>query len=85
MAVFIDRAIRRGLIAASIAVAGHVAPAFALEFGALHVRSHLNQPLDATVALSDLDASERASLDVGIAPPAMFQRFGIRSSSYMVG
>ncbi|MES1935565.1 FimV/HubP family polar landmark protein [Salinisphaera hydrothermalis] len=81
MAVFIDRAIRRGLIAASIAVAGYAAPAFALEFGALDVHSHLNQPLDATVVLSDLDASERASLDVGIAPPAMFQRFGIRRSS----
>ena len=45
------------------------------------MRSHLNQPLDATVVLNDLDASERASLDVGIAPPAMFQRFGIRRSS----
>lgn len=81
MAVFIDRAIRRGLITASIVLAGYAAPAFALEFGALTVRSHLNQPLDATVVLNDLDASERASLDVGIAPPAMFQRFGIRRSS----
>ncbi|WP_424821848.1 FimV/HubP family polar landmark protein [Salinisphaera sp.] len=81
MAVFIDRAIRRGLITASIVLAGHASPAFALEFGALTVRSHLNQPLDATVVLNGLDASERASLDVGIAPPAMFQRFGIRRSS----
>lgn len=85
MAVFIDRAIRRGLITASIvatvAVAGHAAPAFALEFGTLTVRSHLNQPLAATVVLNNLDASDRASLDVGIAPPALFQRFGIRRGS----
>lgn len=45
------------------------------------VHSHLNQPLDATIVLDHLDASERASLDVGIAPSSMFQRFGIRRSS----
>ncbi|HET7315309.1 type IV pilus assembly protein FimV, partial [Salinisphaera sp.] len=66
---------------AGIVAAGYAGPAFALEFGSMTVHSYLNQPLDATVVLDNLDASDRASLDVGMAPPARFQRFGIRRSS----
>lgn len=80
VAVSIDRIIRGGLIAAGIVVAGHMSPALAFQFGALRAHSRLNQPLDATVVLADLDASERGSLDVDIAPQALFQRFGIRRS-----
>lgn len=55
--------------------------ASALEFGRISLDSHLNQPLAATVRLSSLTASDKASLDVHIASPALFKRFGIERSS----
>lgn len=55
--------------------------ASALEFGQISLTSHLNQPLAARIVLSSLSASERDSLDVRIASPDMFERFGIERSS----
>lgn len=55
--------------------------ASALEFGQISLDSHLNQPLAARVLLSSLTDGEQASLNVHIASPALFKRFGIERSS----
>ncbi|WP_423823936.1 FimV/HubP family polar landmark protein [Salinisphaera sp. SPP-AMP-43] len=81
MAVITEQGLRKTAVVAAMVALGYAAPAAAMEFGALSVHSRLDQPLDATLALKRLSAADRASLQVGIAPAAMFERFGIRRSS----
>ncbi|ROO22394.1 FimV/HubP family polar landmark protein, partial [Salinisphaera orenii] len=60
---------------------GHAGAAFALGFGDLRLESALNEPLDARVALTALSADEADTLSVRVAPPAMFERFGIERTA----
>ena len=60
---------------------GYAGAAFALGFGALRLESALNEPLDARVTLTALSADEADTLSVRVAPPAMFERFGIERTA----
>lgn len=67
--------------AALAAMLCHAGMASALGFGAIHVHSALNEPLDATINLVSLTPDEKSALDVGMASLDMFQRFGIERSA----
>lgn len=69
---------RPAAVAALVCYAGM---ASALGFGAIHVHSALNEPLDATIDLVSLTPEERSALDVGMASLDMFQRFGIERTA----
>lgn len=59
----------------------HAGAAFALGFGEIELDSALNQPLDARIALVSLSENERNTLSVRVAPPALFERFGIERTA----
>lgn len=74
--------LRRRLRPAAIAVLlCHAGIASALGFGAIHVHSALNEPLDATIDLVSLTPAEVQALDVRMASLDMFERFGIKRSA----
>ncbi|MES1944278.1 Tfp pilus assembly protein FimV-like protein [Salinisphaera sp. PC39] len=53
----------------------------ALGFGELTLQSALNQPFDASVTLLAVKPSERDSVEVRIAEPETFERFGVARSA----
>jgi len=64
--------------AAALLILGAVpALAGAVGLGAIEVRSHLNEPLEARIALTGLKDGELDTLRAGLADEASFQRAGI--------
>ena len=59
--------------------------ALALGLGNIHVRSHLDQPLDARIALIDPTSGALQSLTVGVASSATFARYGLNRPIYLNG
>ena len=59
--------------------------ALALGLGNIHVRSHLDQPLDARIALIDPTPGALQSLTVGVASSATFARYGLNRPIYLNG
>ena len=56
---------------------------WALSLGEIEVQSHLNQPLQATIALPSATAAELESLQIRVAPEAAFERAGIERADYI--
>ncbi len=59
--------------------------ALALGLGNIHVRSHLDQPLDARIALIGPTPGALQSLTVGVASSATFARYGLNRPIYLNG
>ena len=59
--------------------------ALALGLGNIHVRSHLDQPLDARIALIDPTPGALQSLTVGVASSATFAQYGLNRPIYLNG
>jgi len=55
-------------------------PAGAVALGAIEVRSHLNEPFEARIALSGLKAGELDNLRVALAAESSFERAGLKRS-----
>jgi len=66
---------------------GLVSPAavHALGLGDIHVRSALNQPLDAEIELISAAPGELEDLEVALAPRETFERYGIDRPSFLSG
>ena len=56
---------------------------WALSLGEIEVQSHLNQPLQATIALPSATKAELESLQVRVAPESAFERAGIERADYI--
>ena len=59
--------------------------ALALGLGTIHVKSHLDQPLDARIDLLDATPGAVQSLSVGLASQATFAKYGLNWPSYLNG
>ncbi len=59
--------------------------ALALGLGNIHLKSHLDQPLDARIDLLDATPGTLQSLTVGLASRAAFTKYGLNWPSYLDG
>jgi pilus assembly protein FimV len=59
--------------------------ALALGLGNIHLKSHLDQPLDARIDLLDATPGALQSLSVGLASHATFTKYGLNWPSYLDG
>ena len=59
--------------------------ALALGLGNIHLKSHLDQPLDARIDLLDATAGTLQSLSVGLASRATFAKYGLSWPPYLDG
>ena len=55
-------------------------PAAALSLGAIHVQSHLGEPLRAEIDITQITAAEAGSLQATLASPDVFQAHGMELS-----
>lgn len=63
--------------AACLCAAFYAPNAAALSLGAIHVQSHLGEPLRAEIDIPELSAAEAASLQTAMATPDIFQAHGM--------
>lgn len=66
--------------ALSLCTALMASPAAALSLGAIHVQSHLGEPLRAEIDITQITAAEAGSLQATLASPDVFQAHGMELS-----
>ena len=66
--------------ALSLCTAFMASPAAALSLGAIHVQSHLGEPLRAEIDITQITAAEAGSLQATLASPDVFQAHGMELS-----
>lgn len=64
-------------VAAALAALATAQAVFGLGFGDLQVNSALNQPLDAEIRLVGVKPAERDQVEIRLASPETFERFGV--------
>lgn len=66
--------------AVSLCAALTASPALALSLGAIHVQSHLGEPLRAEIDIAQITAAEASTLQTTLASPDVFQAHGMEFS-----